>query len=182
MASLQEKAECVTWFIETKSVTKTRRNYQRKYGKVPPSRPSIYRWHKRFVENGTVADGNRSGRPKTQEGTINRIRLEFESSPRTSIRTASRILEVPYTTVHRVLHKSLKMYPYKIQLLQNLQSNDKPRRKQFACDMLTRISEDPALLDKLCFTDEATFHVSGKLNRHNVRIWGKKKSEGNTRK
>ena len=84
MASLQEKAECVTWFIETKSVTTTRRNYQRKYGKVPPSRPSIYRWHKRFVENGTVADGNRSGRPKTQEGTINRIRLEFESSPRTS--------------------------------------------------------------------------------------------------
>ena len=27
-------------------------------------------------------------------------------------------------------------------------------------------------LKRICFSDEATFYVSGKLNKHNVRIWG----------
>ena len=57
-------------------------------------------------------------------------------------------------------------------MLQALQSNDMPRRKEFAVNMLQRISEDEAFLRRVCFSDEATFHVSGKLNKHNVRIWG----------
>ena len=32
--------------------------------------------------------------------------------------------------------------------------------------------EDEAFLKRVCFSDEATFHLSGKLNKHNVRIWG----------
>ena len=57
-------------------------------------------------------------------------------------------------------------------MLQALQLNDMPRRKEFAVNMLQRISEDEAFLKLVCFSDEATFHVSGKLNKHNVRIWG----------
>ena len=57
-------------------------------------------------------------------------------------------------------------------MLQSLQPNDMPRRKEFAVNMLQRISEDEAFLKRVCFSDEATFYVSGKLNKHNVRIWG----------
>ena len=57
-------------------------------------------------------------------------------------------------------------------MLQEIQPNDMPRRKEFAVNMLQRISEDEAFLERVCFSDEATFHVSGKLNKHNVRIWG----------
>ena len=57
-------------------------------------------------------------------------------------------------------------------MLQALQPNDMTRRKEFAKNMLQRISEDEAFLKRVCFSDEATFHVSGKLNKHNVRIWG----------
>jgi hypothetical protein len=32
--------------------------------------------------------------------------------------------------------------------------------------------EDDKLLPRVIFSDEATFHLSGKVNRHNVRIWG----------
>ena len=59
-----------------------------------------------------------------------------------------------------------------MQMLQRLQPNDKPKRKEFADNMLHRISEDEEFLKRICFSDEATFHVSGKLNKHNVRIWG----------
>ena len=37
--------------------------------------------------------------------------------------------------------------------------------------MLQRIFEDKEFLKEICFSDEATFHVSAKLNKHNVRIW-----------
>ena len=57
-------------------------------------------------------------------------------------------------------------------MLQALQPNDMPRRKEFAVNMLQRISEDEAFLRRVCFSDEATFRVSRKLNKRNVKICG----------
>jgi len=31
---------------------------------------------------------------------------------------------------------------------------------------------EEGFLDRVVFTDESTFHSSGKVNRHNVRTWG----------
>ena len=115
-------------------------------------------------------DTTRSGRPRTSEENIERVRQAFQRSPMKSIRTAARQLELPRSTVHKVLHENLRLYAYKVQMLQALQPNDMPRRKEFAVNMLQRISEDEAFLKRVCY--EATFHVSGKLHKHNVRIWG----------
>jgi hypothetical protein len=38
--------------------------------------------------------------------------------------------------------------------------------------MADRIGRDPNFLENIMFSDKATFHVSGVVNRHNVRIWG----------
>ena len=54
MATPQDKTLCVSWFIETKSDVQTQRKYRTKYRRDPPSRPSIYRWHKKFIETGSV--------------------------------------------------------------------------------------------------------------------------------
>ena len=61
MVTPQEKAQCVSWFIETKSNVQTQRRYRTKNGKDPPSRSSIRRWHKKFVGTGSVLDAIRSG-------------------------------------------------------------------------------------------------------------------------
>ena len=61
MATHQEKKQCVSWFIETKSDVQTQRIYRTKCGRDPTSRPSIYRWHKKFIETGSVLDTVRSG-------------------------------------------------------------------------------------------------------------------------
>ena len=37
---------------------------------------------------------------------------------------------------------------------------------------MEKIEEDGHFLNRICFSDEATFHVSGKLNKHNARICG----------
>ena len=169
MTTAQEKAQCLSWFIETKSDVQTQRNYRSKYGRDPPLRPL---WHNKFMETGTVFDARRSGRPRTSEENIERVRQAFQRSPMKSIRTTARQLDLPRATVHKVLHKNLRLFAYEVQMLQALQPNDMPRQKEFAVNMLQRISEDEAFLKRVCFSDDATFHVSGKLNKHNVRIWG----------
>ncbi|GBN59765.1 hypothetical protein AVEN_10558-1 [Araneus ventricosus] len=35
--------------------------------------------------------------------------------------------------------------------------------------------EDETMADRLIFSDESTFHISGKVNRYNSRIWGTEK-------
>jgi hypothetical protein len=54
MATVQEKAMCVLWFFETKSVIKTQRRYRTQYGKDLPSDNAIRRWSKQFQETGSV--------------------------------------------------------------------------------------------------------------------------------
>ena len=110
--------------------------------------------------DSTVFDTRRSARPRTSEENIKRVRQAFQHSPMKSIRTAARELELPRSTVHKVLHKNLRLYAYKVQMLQALQPNDMPRRKEFAVNILQRISEDEAFLKRVCFSHEATFQES----------------------
>ena len=42
MATPQEKTQCVSWFIETKSDVQTQQKYRTKYGRDPPSHHSTY--------------------------------------------------------------------------------------------------------------------------------------------
>ena len=74
MATRQERAQCVSWFIETKSDVRTQRKYRTKYGRDPPSGPSIHGWHKKFIETGSVLDTVRNGEPRTSGEIV----LSFE--------------------------------------------------------------------------------------------------------
>ncbi|GBM21992.1 hypothetical protein AVEN_263842-1 [Araneus ventricosus] len=46
-----------------------------------------------------------------------------------------------------------------------------PRRLDFATDMLRRIDDDAEFLNRIMVSEDC-FHLSGIVNRHNVRIWG----------
>ena len=87
------------------------------------------------METGTVFDTRKCGRPRTSEENIKRVRQAFQRSPMKSIRTAARQLELPRLTVHKVRHKNLRLYAYKVQMLQEIQPNDMLRRKEFAVNM-----------------------------------------------
>jgi transposase len=168
----QEKAQCVEWFIESKSDTQVQRNFKTNYNKNPPSRTTIRAWYKKFTETGNVEHKKGAGRPRTSEEKVESIREAFLRSPRKSTRIASRELQIPRSTMHDVLRKRLKFYPYKLQILQHITENDKVVRKEFAMTMLDKVDEENDFLTRIMFSDEATFHVSGKVNKQNVRIWG----------
>lgn len=80
----------------------TRRNFRTKYGRDSPSRSSI-----RARDRDSLETKNICGKA-------------FDHSPIKSIRTAPGQLQLPRSTVHKVLHNNLRLHAYKIQLLQAL--------------------------------------------------------------
>ena len=63
----QEKAQCVSWFIKTKSAIRMQRNYKTKYGKEAPACELICNWYEQFMETGMVPNKSRIGRPRTSD-------------------------------------------------------------------------------------------------------------------
>ncbi|GBM39932.1 hypothetical protein AVEN_250250-1 [Araneus ventricosus] len=172
ITSPSEKTNCVGWYFESKSIVKVQRNFHTKFNKPPPSRNGILSWHKKFLETGSVLDKPRSGRPSTSDTDVERIREAFTRSPTKSTRQASIELGVARSSIRDVLHKRLHFKPYKMQLVQQLKPSDLSIRFNFAVEMLHRIDVDNDFLQLIIFTDEATFRVSGHVNKHNTRIWG----------
>lgn len=178
MASAQQKAFCVIRFARCESVISVQREFRTTYGVDPPTAQSIRRWYKQFSDTGCLCKGKSSGRPRVSNEDVERIRQSFTRSPQKSTRRAGRELNIPSTSVWRVLRRRLRFKPYRIQLLQALHEGDKVRRVQFCEFIQSQMTDDDEenddrdLVSRIVFSDEATFHLSGKVNRHNVRIWG----------
>ena len=61
--------------------------------------------------------------------------------------------------------------PYRPQLTHGLLEDDPDRRLQFSELMLNKIEEDSGILDKTIWSEEASFKLSGHVNRHNCVYW-----------
>ena len=123
-------------------------------------------------KTGCLCKGKSPGRPPVSEEQVTRIRTAYSTSPQKSTTQGSYELEIPQPTVWRVLRKRLNFKPYKMILVQALSDDDKRYRAQFCEWMMEMVEEDEAFISRLIFSDETTFHLSGNVNRHNVRIWG----------
>jgi hypothetical protein len=45
----------------------------------------------------------------------------------------------------------------------------------FCEEVLDMMERDEGLLKRIIFSDEVTFNLSRRINRHNIRIWGSEK-------
>ena len=77
MSTPHEKAQCVSWFIETMSDIATQRNFRCKYGRKPPARPIIHAWHKKFIETNSVLLKKGAGRPQISEEKIESVQVHI---------------------------------------------------------------------------------------------------------
>ena len=87
------------------------------------------------METGNVLQKKGAGRPQISE-EIESVREAYTRSPRKSICGISTQLRIQRSTIHKVLHRNLRIYAYKVQLLQGLMAEDKLRQKEFAVTML----------------------------------------------
>jgi len=108
--------------------------------------------------------------------TLNRFGPVF-CSLKKSTGTADKELLMLKTTVWRVLHKHLVIIPYCIQMIQLL-GEDHRCGLHFCLQLQELMSSNDHFLEKLQFSDEVTFDVSGAVNHSNVRIWGSENPHG----
>lgn len=144
------------------------RLWKREFNSAPPNYKTIDSLIKRFNETGSVADLPRSGRPVTAVTTeaTKRVSDLYEDRPSTSSRRASNELGVSRTSVRRII-KSLNLRVYVPRLVQSLHEDDFDRRLEFCEEMLRNFENNPDLIDKIVWSDEAKFRLDGQVNRHN---------------
>lgn len=56
MATPQQRAQCVSWYIDTKSTRQTQVKFQRRYREEPPEELEIGGWYQTFLETGTLVE------------------------------------------------------------------------------------------------------------------------------
>ena len=162
MLTIQQKAQCVLWYNELKSPTAVQRKFRNEFGQDPPHTNSIKRWFKNFMETGSILDRKRSGRPSIDEEPVDAVHVAFHRSPRKSIRVASNELDIPRSTVHKVLHKRLRLHAYKLQIVQALKPDDRLAEQLSLKKFFSALMMTMATLTVCVFPAKQLFMYPGK--------------------
>lgn len=92
--------------------------------------------------------------------------LSVLRSPQRSARKHVAAVALAARSVRRILHEELKFHPYKWTVLQELNPRDFVAREN-ACEELLAMPHDTLVF----FSDKAHFHLSGSVNKQNMRYW-----------
>jgi hypothetical protein len=89
--------------LKTKSEMQVEQNLHLHIRRKPWIRSCIRSWQNKFLEMGSVDNRERSSRPCMTKDNVWRISEAFQRSPSESTWAAAAELQLPWTTVHRVL-------------------------------------------------------------------------------
>ena len=170
MLTTEERTAIVCSRLRGLTYEQVREDFTRKFRKEGPSRQAIKDLVNKFKRTGSVLDEQRPGRPSSSQATVQSVNDAITRSPTASTRRLSRELGLSQSTVWRILRYKLKKHAYHIQVVQKLYEEDKAGRQAMCYDLLEAVENDN-LMQHVMFSDEATFHTCGHVNRHNCRIW-----------
>ena len=131
----------------------------------------------KFEETGSFNVRPGRGRKPVSTEAIENVALKVEEvkdsnmHASTSARRVAEELDMPLSTVLKILHNVLRYYPYKLQNVQKLLPHDFETRHRFSLQFLARLEVDSEWPWNILWTDEAHFHLDGSVNTHNCRIW-----------
>ena len=160
------------YFSNGHSIIAVQRAFRRHFDIPPrgrvPDRKSILLWVDAFRESGNVSR-KKKGPPRTvtTPENIERVRVSMLRSPKRSARKHAVNLGMSGRSIRRILHDELHLHPYKMVVAQQLTGRDYVTR-QTTCEQLVDTLPNDALV---FFSDEAHFHISGCVNKQNMRYW-----------
>jgi hypothetical protein len=172
MRTLQERICMVKLFIKYESVTEVRRKWVQHFDTLPPDRNTILSVNRKFEETGSVEDAPRSGRPVSvlTEEKLEEIKESRERSPQRSTTRGSAEHGISRTSYLRAMDK-LDLKCFHPQSVVQLNDDDCDRRAEFCETWLAKFENEPKLVDKILWSDEAEFKLHGTINRHNCTYW-----------
>ena len=91
-------------------------------------------------------------------------------NPHANNREISRDLRLSNGSIHKIL-TDFNMHPYHIVLHQALLDSDFDTRLNYCHWLLNMIRDDRHFLDKVLWTDEASFTSNGRVNLYNMHYW-----------
>ena len=160
MLTIEERIALVSARLRLLSYEQVRQDFERKFHKPAPTRANIRMLVNKFKRTGSVVDEKRSGRPQTSANDVELIQQAIKRSPGASTRRLSNELDIPRTTVWRVLRFTLKKRAYHLQVLHHLEQEDYAAR-QAMCHDLLQADADEEPINNL-FSGEAAFRMSGR--------------------
>lgn len=156
------------------NATEARRLYCEQYpNRQHPNFKTFPAVHNRLREKGTFkCDKSDTGRDRS----IRNVDFEenileiFEENPSTSTGEVADQLGCSKSVVWTVLHEE-KLHPFKLQKVQALNPQDFPHRVDCARWFLRQDVQVPGFLERVLFTDEASFTREGIFNNRTAHCW-----------
>ena len=104
-----------------------------------PSNHAINTWVDSFEVSGSTSKKGGGGQKTVQTPeNIERVREAFERSPRQSAVRHTTALGITLRSVRRILHNDLHYHPYKIQIVQTLNTVEPWIASNLVCECFTR--------------------------------------------
>ncbi|GFW89840.1 uncharacterized protein TNCV_2424971 [Trichonephila clavipes] len=131
----------------------------------------------KFEETGSLNVRSGRGRKPVSTEAIVKVALQVKEDKASnvqasaSVRHVAEALDLPRSTVQKIMRNILCYYPYKLQLVQEVLLHDFETRHLFSLQFLARLEVDLELPWNILWTDEAHFHLDDSVNTHNCRIW-----------
>jgi hypothetical protein len=92
----------------------------------------------------------------------------LSNNPEKSVRGSSSETGISKTCVHNIFRKHLKLFPYKIQIMQSLSISDQVQRQDF-CRWTADVADNHAdAFQNVWFSDESHFLLSGHISKENI--------------
>ena len=170
--STEERIQIVLLFGKFESFNEVQRQWGNHFSSQAPDKRTISSIVTKFKQTGSVLDLPRSGRSRsvrTQE-IITKVENLILDRPNISVSVGARELDISPASFHRII-KELGFRPFKPCAAIELSDDDFDRRHEFCQSMVDRIEAEPAILNKIIWSDESEFKLNGTINRHNCRYW-----------
>lgn len=148
------------------------RIYHQKYPEARTVRASSFqKLRDRFELTGSASYTKKEivGGRINEENEL-QVLLMLQENPHVSTREIAAETVISQSSVNRIILKH-KFHPYHLNLHQELYGNDFANRVAFCIQMNGMIDEDYDTLNKILFTDEATFKNNGSVNKHNMHYY-----------
>ena len=174
MLSIEEQIAVVCGRLRGWTYQRVQEDFNRRFRKPGPNRKTINKLVNKFKRTGNVANAKLSGWASTSDDTVVHIEEAITHSPSASTRRLSRKLGIPQSTVWKTLHYHLHLKAYHIQVLHHLEQEDYAAQEAMCADLVKAAEEEERLMNNVLFSDEATVHTCGLVNRHNCKIWAMK--------
>lgn len=135
-------------------------------------RVTVWRAIKRFEERRDLKDRHRSGRPRDKRtpACIKSVHEKIRQNPRRSMRKMAKEGSVFSTTMRRIIHNDLKMFPFRLERKQFLTALTKEKSLRRSRMLLREVNTQT---DEVVFSDEKMFTIEQSWNRKNDLIIAK---------